>query len=270
MEGKCTKVEQDRLFKFTQKIFCLFCFFCFFLLFFCLVEDEFRFILQEDELRWRSRYRLVEDLLERPLKDLLAVSLNLRTKALPRDARATALSILVVSSFGLVHLDSLPLLARIGEGNAPQDKLVLQPETGVQEVDDVPVLFGTKGRRTVRGEALTLLGLLLVAHEVSRNLLTLLDDGLGPLRGCVLVDTRMVVKDELHDVLADVLGHIGKANRETCAGENGLRLLHIGLVESKARPQNICGVGVHRRRFAGTVFLGVTLQVADCARHFQR
>ena len=267
--GKCTRIELDLPFKFTKKSFVCFVlvFLAFlFFFFFSLLKDQLRFVLQKHNLRGRG-HRLVEDLVKRPLKDLLAVSLNLGLETLPGDARTTALSILVVCGLGLVHLDGLPLLTRVGERNTPQDKLVLQPEAGIQEVDDVPVLLRTEGRRPVRGEALTLLGLLLVADEVPRNLLPLLHNGLGPLGGAILKDTRVEVKNELHDILADVLRHIGEADGEARAGKDGLGLLHIGLVESKASPQNLGGVGVDGDRLAGTTLLGVSLEMADCTRH---
>ena len=73
-------------------------------------------------------------------------------------------------------------------------ELVLQPLPRIQEVDLVPLLVRTEGRRAVARKRLTLDDLALGREQVA--------DSAPPRAGRV---PKLVVDHELHDVLRDVL-----------------------------------------------------------------
>ena len=111
----------------------------------------------------------------------------------------------------------------------------------VKEVDDIPALLGSEGGGAIGCEALALLSALLLGHEVARNLLPLANYGLRPLGGLIAIP----VDEELDDVLADVLGHVGQPNRQTRLRNRGLATDYVVLVLEKGFLQHLGRVRVH-------------------------
>jgi hypothetical protein len=144
----------------------------------------------------------------------------------------------------LVHLDALPFSRGIRKRNTPQYEVVIKPLTGIQKVDYVPVFLGSKRRRAVRSEALHLLSLLNVRNKVARDFLPL--DALGPLGRLV---TDLIVDDELGDIFADVLRHVGQTDGDSCFTNDLLHESDVLLVHSKALYEYLGSVGIHCHLF---------------------